>query len=326
MPTLADIQLAATRLTGLVTRTPLLPFRAADAETDGARVWLKAENLQPIGSFKLRGAGNRLLALSADERRRGVVAYSSGNHAQGVAYTARHLRMAATIVMPTTTPRVKLAATRALGAEVVLYDPATERREEVAARVRERFPADALPTLVPPFDDPYIVAGQGTAGLEIYHDLPDADLVLVPVGGGGLLSGVATAIKTLNPAARVVGVEPALAADAQASFRAGHRVAWAAADTQRTLADGVRTLEVGELPFQLMQRYVDDIITVTEDEIRAVTRRFVLEARLVVEPTGALALAAWLHHRAELPPARRVVCLLTGGNIDPELLMELLAS
>lgn len=324
--TLADIEAAAVRLAGLITRTPLLRFSAPDAEADGARVWLKAENLQPIGSFKLRGAGNRLLALSETERLRGVVAYSSGNHAQGVAYTARHLGMAATIVMPTSTPRVKLAATRALGAEVVLYDPATEKREEVAARVQARFPPDQLPTLVPPFDDPYIVAGQGTAGLEIFQDLPNADLVLVPVGGGGLLSGIATALKTLNPAVRIVGVEPALAADAQASLRAGHRVAWAPADTQRTLADGVRTLEVGELPFALMQRYVDDIVTVTEAEIRTVTRRLALEARLVVEPTGALALAAWLYHRAELPPARRVVALLTGGNIDPELLAEFLLS
>ncbi len=323
--TFADIQTAAARISGLISRTPLLPFVAADAEADGARVWLKAENLQPIGSFKLRGAGNRLLALSPDERARGVVAYSSGNHAQGVAYTARHLAMRATIVMPTTTPRVKLAATRALGAEVVLYDPATERREDVADRVRARFPADALPTLVPPFDDPYIVAGQGTVGLEIWQDQPETDLVLVPVGGGGLLSGTALALKTLNPNVRIVGVEPALAADAQASLRAGHRVAWPAADTQRTLADGVRTLEVGELPFALMQQYVDDIITVSEAEIRAVTRRILLEARLVVEPTGALALAAWLYHRAELPPAKRVVALLTGGNIDSELLMELLS-
>ena len=324
MISIVDIEAAAARLTGLITRTPLLPFAAPDAEAGGARVWLKAENLQPIGSFKLRGAGNRLLALSAAERARGVVAYSSGNHAQGVAYTARHLRMAATIVMPTTTPRVKLAATRALGAEIVLYDPATERREDVAERVRGRFAADALPILVPPFDDPYIVAGQGTAGLEIFADLLTVDLVLVPVGGGGLLSGVALALKARNPAVRIVGVEPALAADAQASLRAGHRISWPAAATQRTLADGVRTLEVGALPFALMQRYVDDIITVSEAEIRAVTRRLALEARLVVEPTGALALAAWLHHRAELPPARRVVALLTGGNIDPELLAELL--
>ncbi|MBC7448581.1 MAG: threonine/serine dehydratase [Hymenobacteraceae bacterium] len=324
MVTVADIEAAAVRLTGLITRTPLLPFAAPDAEADGARVWLKAENLQPIGSFKLRGAGNRLLALSPAERARGVVAYSSGNHAQGVAYTARHLGMAATIVVPTTTPRVKLAATRALGAEVVLYDPATEQREAVAERVRARLPPDQLPTLVPPFDDPYIIAGQGTAGLEIFEDLPTADLVLVPVGGGGLLSGIATALKARNPAVRIIGVEPVLAADAQASFRAGHRVAWPAADTQRTLADGVRTLEVGALPFALIQRYVDDIVTVTEAEIRTVTRRLALEARLVVEPTGALALAAWLYHRAELPPARQVVALLTGGNIDPELLIELL--
>ncbi len=322
---LTDIETAATRLKGLITRTPLLPFRAPDAEAGGARVWLKAENLQPIGSFKLRGAGNRLLALTPEERTRGVVAYSSGNHAQGVAYTARHLGMHATIVMPTTTPRVKLAATRAYGAEVVLYDPATEKREDIAARVRARFPADALPTLVPPFDDPYIVAGQGTTGLEIFQDLPTADLVLVPVGGGGLLSGVALALKTLNPAVRIVGVEPALAADAQASLRAGHRVTWTAADTQRTLADGVRTLEVGELPFALMQQYVEDIITVSEAEIRAVTRRILLEARLVVEPTAALGLAAWLHHREELPAAQNVVVVLTGGNIDPELLVELLA-
>ncbi len=328
MLTVTDIEAAAARLAGLITRTPLLRFTAPSAaagDDDDAQVWLKAENLQPIGSFKLRGAGNRLLALTATERARGVVAYSSGNHAQGVAYAARHLGMAATIVMPTTAPRVKLAATRALGAEVVLYDPATENREAVAARVGARFAPDRRPILVPPFDDPYVVAGQGTVGLEIYEDLPTVDLVLIPTGGGGLLSGVATALKARNPAVRIVGVEPALAADAQASLRAGQRISWPAAATQRTLADGVRTLEVGALPFALMQEYVDDIVTVSEAEIRAVTRRVVLEARLVVEPTAVLGLAAWLFRRAELPPARRVVAVLTGGNLDPELLRELLA-
>ena len=316
--TLADIEQAQTRLRGLVRHTPLLPF--GDEEADGSQLFLKPESLQAVGSFKIRGASNRLLCLTPEERSRGVIAYSSGNHAQGVARAAQRLGIEAVIVMPTNSPKVKVAATRGYGAEVVLFDPATERREDVAARLMARKPY----VLVPPFNDPYVIAGQGTVGLEIFHDLPDVDLVLTPVGGGGLISGVAVALKALRPGVKIIGVEPALAADAQASLRAGRVVGWSAADTNRTIADGVRTLEVGDLTFAHMQRYVDDIITVSEAEIRMAARRLLTETRLLVEPTGALPLAAYLYHRAELPAARRIVAVVTGGNIDPDLLHELL--
>ena len=320
LTTLADLHTARERLRGLVRHTPLLPFDVPELTPE--QVWLKPESLQPIGSFKLRGAGNRILALSAEERARGVLAYSSGNHAQGVAYAARHLGLAATIVMPTNAPQVKIAATRALGATVVLYDPAHERREDVAARLLAAAPAP--PVLVPPFDDDYVIAGQGTIGLEILDDLPTLELVLAPVGGGGLLGGVAAALKLLKPSVKVIGVEPELAADAQASWRSGRVVEWPAAHTSRTLADGVRTLAVSELTLAHLRQYADDIVTVSEAELRAAARRLLLEARLVVEPTAALPLAALLRHRATLPPSTHTVLILSGGNADPATLAELL--
>jgi threonine dehydratase len=317
---LADIEQARQRLQGLVRHTPLLPFDVP--ELPGEHVFLKPESLQPIGSFKLRGAGNRILALSAEERARGVLAYSSGNHAQGVAYAARQLGMKATIIMPTNAPQVKVAATRALGAEVILYDPALEKREAVAARLLAS--AAYPPVLVPPFDDAHVIAGQGTIGLEIFEDLPAVELVLAPVGGGGLLGGVAAALKALKPSVKIIGVEPELAADAQASFREGRVVEWAAADTNRTLADGVRTLALSERTFRHLRAHADDVITVSEAELRAAARRLLLEARLVVEPTAALPLAALLRHRASLPPSQHTVLILSGGNADPATLIELL--
>ena len=317
---LADLRQAQQRLRGVARRTPLLPFDLPELAPE--QVYLKPESLQPIGSFKIRGAGNRILALSEAERAQGVLAYSSGNHAQGVAYAARQLGMRATIVMPTNAPQVKVAATRALGAEVVLYDPALEKREAVAARLLASQPEP--PVLVPPFDDAYVIAGQGTVGLEILEDLPDVDLVLAPVGGGGLLGGVAAALKLLKPSVKVIGVEPELAADAQASLQAGQVVEWTAADTNRTLADGVRTLALSELTFQHLRQYADAIVTVSEAELRAAARRLLLEARLVVEPTAALPLAALLRHRASLPPSQHTVLILSGGNADPATLAELL--
>lgn len=319
MVTLHDIEQAQQRLHGLARHTPLLPL--AVPELPGEAVYLKPESLQPIGSFKIRGAANRILALTAAERARGIIAYSSGNHAQGVAYAARALGLSAVIVMPTNAPAVKVAATRALGAEVVLYDPAHERREDVAARLQAQRPR----VLVPPFDDPYVIAGQGTAGLEIFQDLPAVELVLAPVGGGGLLSGLAVALKALKPSIKIIGVEPELAADAQASLRAGRVVEWAAADTNRTLADGVRTLGLSERTFQHLRTYADDIVTVSEADLRRAARRLLTEARLVVEPTAALPLAALLRHRAALPPSRCTVLVITGGNVDPATLAALLA-
>jgi threo-3-hydroxy-L-aspartate ammonia-lyase len=315
MITLTDIQTARGRLRGIARHTPLLP------SAHYPDVYFKPENLQPIGSFKLRGAFNRIAALPPDERTGGVIAYSSGNHAQAVAWSARHFGIKAVIVMPRDAPAIKIEQTRAYGGEVVLYDPLTEKREEIAAQLMqgERY------TLVPPFNDPFVIAGQGTIGAEIYDDLPDVELVLVPIGGGGLISGVATALKTLRPSVKIIGVEPVLADDARQSLQQGRIIEITAAQTARTIADGVRTLAIGAHTFAHMQEYVDGIVTVSEDEIRAAARHLILNEKLVVEPTGALPLAAWLHHRAELPQARRVVLIISGGSVDPAMLGALVA-
>lgn len=311
MITLDDLYAARGRLQGVSRHTPLLPF-------DGA--YLKPESLQPIGSFKVRGAYNRIAAaMTADPTLTGVIAYSSGNHAQGVAYAAQRLGLSATIVMPNNAPEVKIHATRAYGGQVVFYDPLSEQRESVTERLREGQPW----VLVPPFDDPEVIAGQGTIGLEIFEDFPNVRQVIVPIGGGGLISGVATALKSLNPAITVIGVEPELAADAAESLQMGMIQAWTAAQTGRTIADGVRTLQLSHLTFEHVQQYVDRIVTVSENAIRAATRRLALEAKLVVEPSGALALAAW--HSGAIEQHPESILILSGGNIDPRLLIEILA-
>jgi threonine dehydratase len=310
---LADIQAAQVRLHGVARHTPLIL-------DDQGSVWLKPESLQPIGSFKIRGAYNRLAQVAPEVRAAGVIAYSSGNHAQGVAYAARLLGVPAVIVMPNNAPAIKVAATRAYGAEVVFYDPQTERREDVAARLMQ----GKTWTLVPPYDHPDVIAGQGTIGLEIAADLPDVELALTPVGGGGLISGIAAALKSLKPSVKVIGVESALAADAQSSLRGGQLVEWTAAQTNRTIADGTRTLSLSPLTFAHVQQYVDDIVTVSETEIRDAVRHLALHNKLVIEPSGALAFAAYRFHHAELPPASRVVVVLSGGNIEPALLAEIL--
>jgi threonine dehydratase len=319
MITLDDIYQARERIEALIHPTPLIACTGTRREE---AIWFKPENLQPIGSFKIRGACNRVMALSPEERAAGVIAYSSGNHAQGVAFAAQRLGIKAVIVMPSNAPPNKVAATRAYGADVVLYDPAVERREEVTARLMQ----GQSWTLVPPFNDPYVIAGQGTIGLEILEELPDVELVLTPVGGGGLISGIAAALKSRKPDVKIVGVEPELAADAQASLRSGQLVEITPAEANRTIADGVRTLSLGDLTFAHIRRYVEDIVAVSESEIRAATRQILFEARLLVEPTAALPFAAWRYHRAELPPARQAVLLLSGGNIAPALLLELLQS
>jgi threo-3-hydroxy-L-aspartate ammonia-lyase len=316
--TLEEIERARARLNQVVCRTPLVPFYDAGGER---LAWLKPENFQPVGSFKLRGAYNRMAALDESERARGVVAFSTGNHAQGVAYAGRRLGIKATIVMPRNAPAVKVDATRRYGAEVVLFDPAQETHEEVVQKLlRERGAV-----YIHPSDDPYVIAGQGTIGLEIFEDLPEVDLVLIPVGGGGLLSGVAASLKRLTPRVRIVGVEPELAADARASLKSGRIVEWSAADTGRTIADGVRNSRVGELAFAHMQEYVSDIVAVSEDEIRAATRHLLLKSKLVVEPSAALPVAAYLFHGEALPESSNAVMILTGGNIDPALLREMIS-
>jgi len=285
-----------------------------------APLWVKAESLQPIGSFKLRGAYNKIAQLSAPERARGVITYSSGNHAQGVAYAARAVGAKAVIVMPSNAPQVKLRATQALGAEIVTVGPSSGERKQKALELAAQFGY----IVIPPFDDCDIIAGQGSCGLEILADRPEVDLILAPVGGGGLLSGVAAAVKLTRPSVRVVGVEPELVSDAARSLKAGHIVSIASEQSELTAADGLRTQSVGALNFAHMQAYVDDIVTVTEGEIREAMRRILFGTRLVAEPSGAVATAAVLFHRAQLPPARQTVAIISGGNVEPAVLRALL--
>jgi threonine dehydratase len=316
-----EIRAAAARIASIAVNTPLLraPFPAL-AGLGAGEVWLKAESLQPIGAFKIRGAANKILQLTPAEIARGVITYSSGNHAQGVAYAARAVGARAVIVMPSNAPAVKRAATLALGAEVVDVGPASsERLAKAEELVREHGYI-----VIPPYDDEQIIAGQGTCGLEIVEQLPDVDLVLAPVSGGGLLSGVATAVKNLRPHARVFGIEPELAGDTAESFRTGRIAIWGAELTSRTIADGLRTQSVGTRNFAHIQAYVDGILTVTESEIRAAMRAIVAATRLVPEPSGAVAAAALLFHAHELPEYKKAVAIVSGGNVDPALLAEVL--
>lgn len=314
---LASIHAAAARIAGIAIKTPLIraPFPGVSGE-----VWLKAESLQPIGAFKIRGAANKILQLTPDEVARGVITYSSGNHAQGVAYAARAVGAKPVIVMPSNAPAIKRAATLALGAEVVDVGPASSER---LAKAEELVRKHGY-IVIPPYDDEQIIAGQATCGLEIVETLPDVDLVLSPVSGGGLLSGVAAAVKQLHSQARVFGVEPELAGDTAESFRTGKIVEWPAELTSRTIADGLRTQSVGYRNFAHIQAFVDGIITVTEAEIRAAMRSIVATTRLVPEPSGAVATAALLFHAAELPPYRKAVAVVSGGNVAPELLAAVL--
>ncbi len=318
---------AQTRVAPFAARTPLVRF-PAPAGAPG-ELWLKDEGSQPIGSFKLRGAANKILALPEAERRRGVITYSSGNHAQGVAYAARRLGIPAVVVMPSSTSSIKRSATEALGATIVTVGPASAERREKA----EQLAAGHGYAVVPPYDDPWIIAGQGTCGLEILEDAPDVDLVLAPVSGGGLLSGIAAAIKHQRPEIRVVGVEPELAGDAHESFMSGQLQTWAAELTTRTIADGLRTQSLGELNWAHIHAFCDSIVTVTEEEIGASVRAIYRgcppragsgERGLVAEPSGAVAAAALLFHAPELLPYRRAVAVLSGRNIEPALLGALL--
>ncbi|MGH9508839.1 MAG: threonine ammonia-lyase [Terriglobales bacterium] len=319
MVTLGDIRAAHNAIRGVAVHTPLVLFPGQPE--NGPQVYCKAENLQPIGAFKIRGAYNKIASLSDAERARGVITYSSGNHARAVAYAARKFGARAVIVMPRNTPPVKREATAALGAEIVLVGPASSERQQKA----EALAAEHGYVMVEPYNDEKIVAGQGTCGLEILEDMPDVDLVLSPVSGGGLLGGTATAIKLSNPRVKVIGVEPELAGDAQESFRTGKVVEWTAEKTTRTICDGLRTQSVGEIPFAHIQKYVDDIITVSEDQIRTAMRRLALEAHLVAEPSGAASFAGYLSHRDQLPAAKRMVVVISGGNVERELLNEVLS-
>lgn len=301
-----DVRAAAERIQPLAVRTPVLHSSAFDGEA-GARVYFKCENLQTGGAFKIRGAANLILSLA--DISRGVIAYSSGNHAQATAIAARHVGTAATIVMPEDAPRSKMEATRSQGAAIVTYNRFTESREQIAAQIQRQTGA----TLVPPFDHPLIMAGQGTAALELLEEVGRLDALITPVGGGGLLSGCATIAKDLQPAIRIFGAEPAGANDTFLSLLAGQRVAV----QPQTIADGLRAPQPGELTFPVLEKLVEQIALVTDDQIRTAVKFLLLHMKILVEPSGAVAAAAVLFRKlpAEL---RSVGVVLSGGNIDFE--------
>jgi threonine dehydratase len=305
---------AALRIKPLARRTPVMTSRSLD-ERAGLRVFLKCENLQRSGAFKIRGASNLVLSLSPDQLRNGVVAFSSGNHAQATAIAAKHVGTTATIVMPEDSPRSKMEATRAAGARIVAYDRRLQDREAIAARVLH----ETGGTLVPPYDHPMIMAGQGTTALELLEEVPDVEALVVCVGGGGLMAGCATIAKSMRPDIRIFGVEPELANDTALSFAAGERVTIAPPET---IADGLRVPAPGKLTFPVLRRHVEKILLVTEAEIRA-TMRFLMERlKIVVEPSGAVGVAAVLF--GMLPPEiGSAGVVISGGNVDMEFLKTL---
>jgi threonine dehydratase len=315
---LDDIHRAAVRIGGDAHRTPVFGSRALD-QAVGARVLLKAETLQRTGSFKFRGAFNKIASLPAGARRAGVLAFSSGNHAQAVALAARILGTSATIVMPADAPRLKLAATRQYGAEVVTYDRYNEDREQIGARIaRERGLA-----LVRPFDDLEVIAGQGTAALELIEDTAGLEVLLAPISGGGLIAGCGTAVKVLCPGARVIGVEPEAGDDHARSLQAGRRVSIAVPET---IADALQLTSPGELTFAINRSLLDQVVTVSDDELIDAMRFAFERLKLVLEPGGAAALAALLARRVELQGGERVGVILSGGNVDAATFARLLGS
>jgi threonine dehydratase len=310
----ALIHEAAERIKPLARRTPIMTSRSID-ERAGLRVFLKCENLQRGGAFKIRGASNLILSLSPEERERGVVAFSSGNHAQATAIASKHVGALATIVMPEDAPRAKVEATRAFGARIVTYDRFHDDREQIAAKILQETGA----TLVPPYDHPMIMAGQGTAGLEILEEVPDLDALVVCVGGGGLLAGCATIAKSIRPDIRIFGVEPELANDTALSFAAGERVEISPPDT---IADGLRSPSPGKLPFPIMRQHVERILLVSEAEIRATMKFLIERVKILAEPSGAVALAAVLF--GLLPPEiQSAGVIISGGNVDFDFLKTL---
>jgi len=314
--TYADIEAARARLKGVAHRTPVLTSRTADAAT-GAHLFFKCENLQRVGAFKFRGAYNSLAQFSPEQRKKGVVAFSSGNHAQAIALAAQLLGIPATIVMPDDAPRLKIEATRAYGAEVIHYDRYKEDREAIGQRLAA---AKGL-TLIPPYNHPHVMAGQGTAAAELIEETGPLDLLLVCVGGGGLISGSAVATRQLAPDCRVIGVEPEAGDDVQRSFRAGQIVH---IDVPKTIADGAQTQAPGTLTFVTIRALVDDIVTVSDAALVRTMRFFAERMKLVVEPTGALAAAAALEKKVAVA-GKRVGVIVSGGNIDPTRYGELLA-
>ncbi|MBU9610175.1 threo-3-hydroxy-L-aspartate ammonia-lyase [Burkholderia multivorans] len=317
LPSFDDVAAAAARIAGHAHRTPVMTSRTVD-DALGAQVFFKCENLQRMGAFKFRGAFNALSRFDAEQRRRGVVAFSSGNHAQAIALSARMLGIPATIVMPQDAPAAKIAATRGYGGTVVTYDRYTEDREQIGRELAER---DGL-TLIPPYDHPDVIAGQGTAAMELFDEVGPLDAVFTPLGGGGLLSGTALATRALSPDARLYGVEPEAGNDGQQSFRSGAIVH---IDTPRTIADGAQTQHLGNITFPIIRRDVDDILTATDDDLVDCMRLFASRMKIVVEPTGCLSFAGARRMKDELK-GKRVGIVISGGNVDLGAFSALLAS
>jgi threo-3-hydroxy-L-aspartate ammonia-lyase len=311
-----EIEAAADRLQGKAHRTPVVTSRTLDEEAV-QHVWLKCEQFQRAGAFKFRGAYNRIATLPDEVRQRGVVAFSSGNHAQAVSLVARLFEIPAVICMPSDAPAVKVAATRGYGAEIVPYDRRKDNREELA----QRLAADRGLTLVPPYNDPMIIAGAGTAALELLSDVPQLDVIAAPVGGGGLISGTCIAARALRPNIAVIGVETEAANHAFLSKRQLERVSIAPPDT---LADGIRTAQLGTLTWPVVRDGVDDIVLVSEEEMRAAMRFLLQRLKLVVEPTGAIPVAAALFGKLR-PFGNRVGLILSGGNVEPSVLCQVLS-
>jgi threo-3-hydroxy-L-aspartate ammonia-lyase len=316
--TLDDVRAASRRLSARIHRTPVIVCQSFD-DACGHQVFFKCENLQRAGAFKIRGALNKLATLTPAERARGVIAFSSGNHAQGVALAARMVGTTAIVCMPKDVPALKLEATRNYGAEIVFYDRLTDDREQLVRELMERTGR----VLVPPFDDPAIMAGQGTAALELLEDVPSLDVLLAPVGGGGLLAGCSTVARTLFPGMQVFGVEPDTANDTYLSMRQGERVS---IPPPPTIADGLRAMTPGALTFPVLLANLTDVVLVSDDEVRAAVRYLALRAHIVLEPSGAVAAAAVLSGRLPIPHNSRVGVILSGGNIDPGLLIDILRS
>ena len=314
--TFTDVQAAAARLHGQAHRTPIVTSETFD-QMAGCRVYFKCENLQRAGAFKFRGAYNALSLLTPEQRRRGVVAFSSGNHAQGLALAAKVLNVPAVVVMPLDAPPIKVDATRGYSAEVVFYDRLTGDREAIA----QQLAAERKLTVIPPFDHPHIIAGQGTAAMELFEDMPDLDVLLAPVGGGGLISGCATAATAMRPGVRVIGVETEPANDAWQSLRTGMRVTIPVPDT---IADGIRTTCLGAITFEIMRRLVEDIVLVADAQVIEAMRFMLIRMKLLAEPTGAVPVAALLTRQVKGVEGKRVGVVVSGGNADPALLKQIL--
>ncbi|CAN7385367.1 threo-3-hydroxy-L-aspartate ammonia-lyase [Acidovorax sp. LjRoot66] len=316
LPTYDDVVAAADRIAGVAHRTPVLTSRILDQEL-GAQVFFKCENLQRMGAFKFRGAYNALARFDATQRKAGVIAFSSGNHAQGIALAARELGMPATIVMPQDAPAAKIAATQGYGANVVFYDRYTQDREQITRDLAER---NGL-TMIPPYDHADVLAGQGTAAKELFEEVGELDAFFVCLGGGGLLSGSALSTRALSPRCKLYGVEPEAGNDGQQSFRTGSIVH---IDTPQTIADGAQTQHLGQITFPIIHRDVDDILTVSDAQLVDAMRFFATRMKLVVEPTGCLGFAAARARAAELK-GKKVGVLISGGNVDMERFCSLLA-